>query len=62
MQIQELFYHKNSGRFGSSNGSGEIQDFTGTDGVFPGTAGLVPAPQPGDENKYLRGGWQVLNH
>lgn len=30
-------------------------DFTGTDGVDPGTSGLVPAPAVGDEDKYLKG-------
>lgn len=37
-------------------------DFVGTDGVDPGTAGLVPAPAVGDEDKYLKadGTWGTV--
>ena len=37
-------------------------DFTGTDGVDPGTAGLVPAPATTDAGKFLNadGGWESV--
>lgn len=38
-------------------------DFTGTDGLVDGTAGLVPAPLTTDENKYLKsdGTWASVS-
>lgn len=43
--------------------SSTIQNFTGTDGVDPGTAGLVPAPTTSDTDKYLKsdGTWATVS-
>lgn len=43
--------------------SGVLADFTGTDGVSAGTAGLVPAPATADANKFLNsdGSWTAVS-
>ena len=43
--------------------SGVLADFTGTDGVSAGAAGLVPAPAAADANKFLNsdGGWTAVS-
>lgn len=43
--------------------SGVLADFTGTDGVSAGTAGLVPAPAAADANKFLNsdGSWTAVS-
>ena len=47
---------------GSGGGSTYIPDFIGCTDEFDGVRGLVPAPQAGDNNKWLKGsgGWEEI--
>lgn len=40
-----------------------VADLSGATGTSPGTSGVVPAPQTGDQNRFLRGDatWQTLD-
>ena len=55
-RIIDLLYNKTSGRLTiGGGGGGDIQDFIGATPTSSGAAGLVPAPQVGDETKFIRG-------
>lgn len=55
--------NKSGSDLGLANASDIPGDFTGADGVNPGTSGLVPAPAASDDGKYLcgDGNWKDLS-
>lgn len=56
--VKDSEFHANSHPFKvevTGGGGGDVQDFTGATATTAGEHGLVPAPQAGDNTKFLKG-------